>query len=86
MMTMQHPHDEGCLTDEERAAALAAWGDLHAALQPMGALLEQTDATCPDLFRAFQLLSHAFDAFEREIMRAQQIRVLDVTQDPSAVA
>jgi hypothetical protein len=84
-MTLQHPHDEGCLTEEERAAALAAWRDLNAALRPMGELLERTDATCPDLFRAFQSLTHAFDAFEREIMRAQQIRVLDITQDPSAI-
>jgi hypothetical protein len=84
-MDTQHPHNEGCLTPEERAAALTAWRELQHALRPMGDLLDQSDATCPDLYRAFESLSHAFGAFEREIMRAQQIRLLEITQDPAAL-
>lgn len=79
-MQVRHPHHEGCLTADERAAVLAAWHDLQQTMQAVGALLEQADAPCSEVFRRFEELQQAFDAVEREIMRARQLRELDVTQ------
>jgi|GEM_PF-5035375 len=79
------PSDDPCLTPEERRIVDAAWRAFLAALQPVGDVIEQQDAPdCAMLYNSFLKLATNFEALEREIMRAQQIRLLHAAQERSS--
>lgn len=75
---------DGCLTGDERRAIIAAWRDLQQTLPAVDELMRDTDVDCSALYDAFQRLEAAFDGFEREVMRAQQIRLLQAMQERPA--
>jgi hypothetical protein len=81
MMDNTYPANETCLTEDERREVTGAWRNLRSTLQPIDALIEQTDQVdCQELHAAFLRVATAFETFERTIMRAQQIRLLHAAQ------
>ncbi len=73
--------NEKCLSPDERREVAAAWQAMQPALQSMDELIEQAEmVNCQELYEAFQRLTATFDAFERTIMRAQQLRLLQAAQ------
>ncbi len=71
------PHDETCLSPDERREVEAAWRAMQTRLQPIGEMIEHADKVeCNELHAAFLQLAVAFDRFERTVMRAKQIRLL----------
>ena len=77
MMGDALPHNETCLSPDERREVEAAWRALQTRLQPLGEMIEHADKVeCNELHAAFLQLATAFDTFERAVMRAKQIRLL----------
>ncbi len=73
--------NEKCLNADERREVAAAWQAMQSTLQSMDQLIAQTDMVdCQELYETFQRLTVTFDAFERTIMRAQQLRLLHAAQ------
>lgn len=70
-----------CLSRDEAHELQEAWQAVMVMQTPVAQIVGQGDTIdCDALHEAFLELCDTYDAFERLVMRAKQIRLLQVTQ------